>query len=169
MRAFCAPVSRFGHASFFRHHTVSLPLIRLLYASRATSGTSYGALIGIMDHARDKNSISNITGMLCYGSGQFLQALEGDRQSVSALYHRIAPDERHTECQLISIVEIDARAFAEWSMKVVNWDDGKSTRRQSLLEADTGTSEFNPSAMHAEQANRFLLHLAELEREIAGD
>ena len=170
MRArFCAPVSRFGHAAILRPHTVSQPLIRLLYASRASSGTSYGALLGIMDHARDKNSMSNITGMLCYGSGQFLQALEGERQAVSNLYHRIAPDPRHTECQLIAVVEIGQRAFAEWSMKVVNWDDGASARRQTLLQADTGSSEFNPSGMTATQADTFLLHLAQFEREIAGE
>ncbi len=160
---------RCGHASLTHHLTVSLPLIRLLYASRATTGTSYAALLGIMDHAQEKNSAAAVTGMLCYGSGQFLQALEGDRQTVSELYHRIAPDRRHTQCQLIAVVEIDARAFAEWSMKVVNWEDGGAARRQSMLETDTGSSEFDPSAMSAVQADAFLHHLAQREREMAGE
>lgn len=130
---------------------------------------SYGALLGIMDHARDRNSASGITGMLCYGSGQFLQALEGERQAVSDLYHRIAPDLRHTSCQLISVFEIAERAFPEWSMKVVDWGDGDRVRRRALLEADTGSSDFNPGDMSATQADSFLQHLAALEREIAGD
>lgn len=143
--------------------------IRLIYSSAAAVGMSYGALTDIMIHAQTSNPARGITGMLCYGSGQFLQALEGERKAVNALYHRIATDNRHAACQLIGVEEIATRDFAEWSMKVVNWEDGDAARRRALLEADTGTSQFNPGAMTSGQATAFLRHLAELERELAGD
>jgi hypothetical protein len=143
--------------------------IRLIYSSAAAVGMSYGALSDIMTHAQDSNPARGITGMLCYGSGQFLQALEGDRAAVNALYHRIATDNRHTACQLISVEEIAERDFAEWSMKVVNWEDGDTARRRALLQSDTGSTVFDPGAMTSGQATAFLRHLADLERELAGD
>lgn len=143
--------------------------IRLLYSSAAAVGMTYGALAELMAQAQDRNSAHGITGMLCYGSGRFLQALEGDRTAVNALYHRIATDKRHRACQLISVEEIAARDFPEWSMKVVNWEDGDTTRRRALLAADAGTSLFDPGTMTNGQATAFLRHLADLERELAGD
>lgn len=147
----------------------SVLTIRLLYSSRAAVSMSYGALSDIMTHAQATNLARGITGMLCYGSGQFLQALEGERVAVNALYHRIATDHRHAGCQLISVEEIEARDYPEWSMKVVNWEDGNTARKRALLEADAGTSVFDPGAMTSGQATAFLRHLAELECELAGD
>ncbi len=54
-------------------------------------------------------------------------------------------------------------------MKVVNWEDGDMARRRALLQADTGSDHFQPATMTAAQATSFLTHLAELERELAGD
>ena len=130
---------------------------------------SYGTLIEIMDHAQTRNVERGITGILCYGSGQFLQALEGDRAAVNALYHQIAVDGRHLDCQLMSVEEIDRRAFPEWTMKVVNWEDGDTARRRAMLAADTGSDVFDPATMSAAQATMFLAHLADLERELAAD
>jgi hypothetical protein len=146
-----------------------VPTIRLIYSSAAAVGMTYGTLVDIMDHARRTNVERGITGILCYGSGEFLQALEGSREAVNALYHRIATDHRHADCQLISVQEIDRRAFPEWSMKVVNWEDGDMARRRALLQSDTGSELFAPRRMTAVQADQFLLHLAQLERELAGE
>ncbi len=143
-----------------------MPLVQLLYASDAVGVLPYSTLTGIMNHALEQNPARGITGMLCYGSGQFLQALEGEREAVNALYHAIARDPRHERCQLISVVEIAARDFPEWSMKVVNWEDGDTARRRALLAADTGSDVFTPVTMSASTAAVFLRHLADLEREL---
>jgi hypothetical protein len=128
---------------------------------------TYSILVGIMSHAQAKNTARAITGILCYGSGQFLQALEGECDAVNALYHQIASDARHGNCQLMAVEEIAQRAFPEWTMKVVNWEDGDSARRRAMLEADTGLSVFSPRDMAAAQAATFLEHLAEMERELS--
>jgi hypothetical protein len=146
-----------------------VPDIRLIYFSAANAGMSYGALVEIMNHAQTRNVERGITGILCYGSGQFLQALEGERTAVNVLYHRIVADARHLDCQLVDVSEISARAFPEWTMKVVNWETGDSARRRAMLRADTGSDFFQPSAMDAAQATTFLTHLADLERELAAD
>ncbi len=57
-----------------------------------------------------------MTGLLCLSGGVFLQVLEGGRDRVNALYHRIARDPRHTDVVLLSYEEICERRFGGWSM-----------------------------------------------------
>ena len=58
--------------------------------------------------------------MLCFSGEIFLQALEGGRSQVNALYHRIAVDARHRDVVLLSYEEIAERRFAGWAMGQVN-------------------------------------------------
>ena len=51
-------------------------LVRLLYASRALD-TSAEAIDTILSQSRQSNPTCGITGILCYGGGIFLQAIEG--------------------------------------------------------------------------------------------
>ena len=57
-------------------------LVRLLYASRAVD-TSPEAIEAILAQSRQHNPACGITGVLCYGGGIFLQAIEGGRSAVS--------------------------------------------------------------------------------------
>ncbi|WP_373064401.1 BLUF domain-containing protein [Gemmatimonas sp.] len=141
--------------------------IRLLYSSDAQEGLRYRDFMTIMDKAAETNRERAITGMLCYGGGQFLQALEGERLAVNTLYHHIAKDTRHTNCQLLSIEEISSRDFAEWSMKIVDWNDAVTAARQTLLLKHSGSRQFDPSQMTAQQASAFLRDLAAMERLLA--
>lgn len=138
--------------------------IRLLYSSDAQEGLRYRDFMTIMDKAAETNLERAITGMLCYGGGQFLQALEGERLTVNALYHHIAKDPRHSNCQLLSVEEISSRDFAEWSMKIVDWSDAVTAARQTMLLKHSGSRQFDPSQMTAQQASAFLRDLAAMER-----
>ena len=60
-------------------------LVRLLYVSRAVD-TSPAAIEAILTQSRQHNPATGITGVLCYGGGIFLQAIEGGRSAVSDLY-----------------------------------------------------------------------------------
>ena len=94
-------------------------LVRLLYASRAVD-TSPAAIEAILAQSRQHNPSSGITGVLCYGGGIFLQALEGGRSAVSALYGHIQRDPRHTDVELLHYEEITERRFGGWTMGQVN-------------------------------------------------
>ncbi len=138
--------------------------IRLIYASDAADGLRYSDFMTLLTRAAEKNREYGITGMLCYGSGQFLQALEGQRYAVNALYHHIARDPRHVNCQLLSVEEIATRDFGEWLMKIVDWTDGISAAQRATLLDHAQTATFDPRSMHARQAVEFLQELAEMER-----
>jgi len=94
-------------------------LVRLLYASRAID-TSTAAIDAILSQSRQFNPSSGITGILCYGGGIFLQAIEGGRAAISELYGHIQRDARHKDVELLQYEEISERRFAGWTMGAVN-------------------------------------------------
>jgi len=94
-------------------------LVRLLYASRALD-TSAAAIDAILAQSRQYNPTSGITGILCYGGGIFLQAIEGGRMAISELYGHIQRDARHKDVVLLQYEEIAERRFSGWTMGQVN-------------------------------------------------
>ena len=94
-------------------------LVRLLYASRVVD-PSAEALEAILSQSRQFNPTCGITGILCYGGGIFLQAIEGGRSAVSDLYGHIQKDPRHKDVVLLDYEEISERRFGGWTMGQVN-------------------------------------------------
>ena len=94
-------------------------LVRLLYASRAVDA-SPAAIEAVLTSARQHNHESGITGILCYGGGTFLQAIEGGRSAINDLYAHIVRDPRHKEVVLLHYEEISERRFGGWTMGQVN-------------------------------------------------
>ncbi len=94
-------------------------LVRLLYASRAVD-TSPEAIDAILLQSREYNPTCGITGILCYGGGIFLQAIEGGRMPISQLYGHIQRDKRHKDVALLHYEEVSERRFSGWTMGQVN-------------------------------------------------
>jgi hypothetical protein len=95
-------------------------LVRLLYVSRSVDADPTAATESILDSARSHNLQNGITGILCYGGGIFLQAIEGGRNQVNALYSHILGDRRHKDVVLLHYEEIAERRFGGWTMGQVN-------------------------------------------------
>ena len=96
-------------------------LVRLLYVSRAAEGQVTAELTeSIMASARAYNLDNGITGVLCYGGDIFMQAIEGGRQEINALYSMILRDSRHCDVVLLHYEEIQERRFGGWTMGHVN-------------------------------------------------
>ena len=117
-------------------------LVRLLYASRAVD-TTPEAIESILAQARQHNPVSGITGILCYGGGIFLQAIEGGRMPVSELFASIQADQRHKDVALLHYEEIFERRFGGWSMGQVNL----SKLNHSILLKYSEKPELNPYAV----------------------
>jgi hypothetical protein len=95
-------------------------LVRLLYASRLANPDSSEVTEAILAQSRSHNPAMGITGILCYGGGIFLQALEGGRNQISELYGHIQRDSRHKDVVLLHYEEISERRFGGWTMGQVN-------------------------------------------------
>ena len=98
-------------------------LIRLIYVSKAVDPQSRTLTDSILRKAHTWNAQNDITGVLCEGQGVFLQALEGERGRVTALYARISADPRHKDLELIHCESISQRRYGEWSMARVSLSD----------------------------------------------
>lgn len=96
-------------------------LVRLLYVSRSADGKVTPELTeSIMAAARAYNLANGITGVLCYGGDIFMQAIEGGRDEINALYSIIMRDGRHKDVVLLHYEEIQERRFGGWTMGHVN-------------------------------------------------
>ena len=94
-------------------------LVRLLYCSRAVD-LRPEVIESILAQSRQHNPSIGITGILCYGGGIFLQAIEGGRMQVSELFGTIQKDGRHKDVALLHYEEIFERRFGGWTMGQVN-------------------------------------------------
>lgn len=117
-------------------------LVRLLYCSRAVD-PSETVIETILSQSRQHNPISGITGILCYGGGVFLQAIEGGRMQVSELFGHIQKDPRHKDVALLHFEEIFERRFGGWTMGQVNL----SKLNHSILLKYSEKAELDPYAV----------------------
>jgi len=138
----------------------TMKLIRLIYASAARTEMSYAELTAVLRTAEAHNGQNGITGILCYGNGMFLQALEGEREVVNALYNRIVADRRHERCEILRYGRIATRRFEQWKMKYVGLDDPATEHRRDLVLRHSGTSQFSPIRMSGAQASALLFDLS---------
>lgn len=70
----------------------------------------------ILLDARAGNNARDITGILVYVDGVFLQIIEGDREAVLQLMTSLGKDSRHNSIKIIHEAEIEERTFASWRM-----------------------------------------------------
>ncbi len=98
----------------------SSPLYELVYVSAATRPFLGVELQGLLEKARTRNAACSVSGMLLYAEGSFLQVLEGDEASVSAVFTRVQSDRRHDKVLRLFSGPIDERSFGEWSMGFVD-------------------------------------------------
>lgn len=138
-----------------------MKMVRLVYYSRATRDMSLSDLRDILQTARGNNDELSVCGMLCYENRYFLQALEGERETVNELYLDISDDPRHDEVTIISYTERDTPTFGQWKMGYAAGSDAFFK-----LLSENGQSQFDPSEMTQDQAETFLAQMAAFQTEV---
>jgi len=91
----------------------------VLYRSQAVSPLSSAHLTALLEESRAYNEAHDITGLLCYSAGHFVQLLEGTTTEVYRLYARIRQDPRHHQVQTLHEAAEPSRFFADWRMAFV--------------------------------------------------
>ncbi len=94
-------------------------LRQLVYISDASYGLSKPDIESILASSRRNNAEANVSGMLLYSSGVFIQALEGAPETIEGLYKKISDDRRHENVDTVSDRLVSDRSFAGWSMGFV--------------------------------------------------
>ncbi len=98
-------------------------MIHLIYVSAATSKMLDQDLTLLLEQARERNKKLNITGLLLFFNGNFMQMLEGEQNDVEAVYNSIIADTRNCDNRIIQQKPITERAFPDWQMGFKNLDN----------------------------------------------
>jgi len=88
----------------------------ITYKSSATAAPSTGDLHALVSQARDRNRRLDITGMLLFENGSFLQTIEGPPPAIAAVWESIQRDSRHHHIEVLSEHMVAARLFSDWAM-----------------------------------------------------
>jgi hypothetical protein len=112
-----------------------MSLHSLVYASLAKENFTDEKLEQLLQFARAKNEKQDITGMLLYRDGIFVQALEGEEKDIDTLFEKIKRDTRHKEIVLVTKQPIKQRSFPDWTM-------GFKVMDQETLKQMEGFTEF---------------------------
>ena len=97
-------------------------LLRIIYVSRASSPFPL-ELKDILASSRKNNRVLGVTGALGFIDGVYLQCLEGEASVVNSLYKRLQEDPRHMELKMLENKLVSERAFPNWSMGLLTWND----------------------------------------------
>lgn len=93
-----------------------MSLIHLIYLSTAREAFESAELDRILDTAARRNAPENVTGMLLYAQGSFLQVLEGEALAVDETFARVQRDPRHSGVYVIERAPVAERSFPTWTM-----------------------------------------------------
>jgi len=93
-----------------------MALIQLIYVSTACEELGTVELDRILESAVRHNTAQQVTGMLLYAGGSFMQVLEGEESAVDETLGRLQVDPRHTGLFVLERAPIRARSFARWTM-----------------------------------------------------
>jgi hypothetical protein len=132
-------------------------LLSLVYVSSAVQLFSPDDLLNLLQQAREKNGRLDVTGMLLYKDGNFMQALEGPARVVHGLYATIARDPRHRQASKLLDYSTKERQFADWTMGFTNLDGVKPSDGAGY--SDILNQPLNSTWFHedASRAQRLLL------------
>lgn len=98
-------------------------MLSLIYVSSSVKILNDAELLDILKISRSNNETREVTGMLLYKGGNFMQVLEGPEESVNALMEKIKADPRHKDVSILSREPIQTRQFPSWEMAFQNLDN----------------------------------------------
>lgn len=95
-----------------------LPLFRMVYSShiRYTTLHNHEVFHTLANQVTQNNKENQITGVLCFGNGFFLEYIEGTEEALTNLKNRLLQDGRHYDFQIYDFSQIKNRMFADQPM-----------------------------------------------------
>lgn len=88
----------------------------LVYVSSAVREVSRDDIDHLLERAQTRNLECQVTGVLLYAAGDFMQYLEGPEDGVAEVYRHIRADPLHTGIIELLREPIEQREFTEWLM-----------------------------------------------------
>ncbi|SHJ64402.1 BLUF domain-containing protein [Aquimarina spongiae] len=125
----------------------------ICYVSTVSPDVSDTMLSEIMAHVKQNNSKLDITGILMHSEGNFFQVLEGEKEVILPLFHKIKEDRRHYNVIKILDKEINNSTFTEYhsSFAVISSQSGHKELQHFLKRLKTNNPEHFKSISYLTQ------------------
>jgi hypothetical protein len=124
-----------------------------IYVSTAKSLFVREELLDLLVKSNQRNAKLAITGLLLYCDGNFMQCLEGPKESIDTLMTSIYADSRHTGILVLWEDGIEQREFPEWAMAARSPDPSL----RALMPSETIENWFKNSTQGKKSSARVLL------------
>ncbi len=105
-----------------------------MYMSTAVGDVDDDILFDILSVSQQNNARNDISGLLLFGSGCFLQVLEGPDDAVGELYDTILSDTRHKDLVLIEDISVEEQLFGAWSMAYLREESLPPRTRRGFID-----------------------------------
>ena len=89
---------------------------QLIYVSDKAESYLPESTVAILESARNRNAMNDITGLLVETGHNFFQILEGSDMKVQEVFSRISQDARHQNIRVIYQHTLPFREFGQWAM-----------------------------------------------------
>lgn len=106
----------------------------IIYTSEYTGdlGKVDSVLQSVVTSAQKNNRKRDITGVLFYHNGRFVQALEGQNKNLRELLSLLKGDTRHKNLEILVDQSITTRFFPQWSMDSFNLSENYTLTSEEL-------------------------------------
>lgn len=98
-------------------------LFELVYTSLCAENGRADDVQQILETSHRNNPILGVTGLLCFDGHRYVQILEGETDTITALFERIHTDNRHHDVELLHSGAIEGRSFDDWRMAYESMPD----------------------------------------------
>jgi hypothetical protein len=111
----------------------------LVYVSSAVHPVSDAQLFYLLERARSRNKRCDVTGLLLFDAGNFMQYIEGPDVGLSEVYEHITSDPLHTGLIELCREQTDHRVFGHWAMAARVFGPGGQVRNV-ITDQDQGVT-----------------------------
>jgi hypothetical protein len=118
----------------------------ITYTSAAVRLPSEVELRRLTEQAQARNAKEQITGVLLYCNGSFLQCLEGPKAGLQRVYASICADPRHRQISELVREPVASRDYPGWSMVSCHIGGDLRSNREQLLIARLAAADASASA-----------------------
>ncbi|MCM8533246.1 MAG: BLUF domain-containing protein [Lentisphaeraceae bacterium] len=131
---------------------------QLIYASKSVTNFDFKSIKELSTKAAANNKSLDVTGLLIYGEGKYIQILEGSQEEVNRLFLKISTDKRHADIVLLNYCKAIGRQFPQWNMGCLLLDTQEDIRY--LVQKYFEDGNFCPENLSPEQADLFLQEIS---------
>lgn len=110
----------------------------------------------------ENNRRLDITGLLLYGGGHFMQLLEGEREVIEDLFERICSDPRHHDVHRLLTFPVENRLFDDWSMSLLNLDMRTTLEETCMIQLVDEARRAERQRRHTDLSIRYLVQFRSL-------